>query len=222
MEISIDAALCRRCGHCVTVCPSEVFTGAKTEIPQAANPEACIACGHCVDVCAGNAIRHKRFPAGRIHDIRQALLPRPESLLELIRSRRSNRTLTGRPIPEAALKDILEAARYAPTAENSRRVKVTVIASPDALQAIEDATMKCFLSLAGVLMNSVTRPLTKALLPDLYAEAPGLERLKRRWLAGERPCMCNAKALLVFSAPRGYDFGWQDCNLSYQNASLMA
>ena len=34
--------------------------------------------------------------------------------------------------------------------------------------------------------------------------------------------MCNANVILAFSAPKGYDFGWQDCNLAYQNASLMA
>ncbi len=167
MEINIDAARCRRCGRCVTVCPSEIFSSAKGEVPQVTHAEACIACGHCVDVCTGGAIRHGRFPAEAIHDIRQAMLPTPASLLELIRSRRSNRTLTDRPIPPSALHDILEAARYAPTAENSRKVKVTVISSTEALQAIEDATMKCFLSLAGVLMNPLVRPLTRALLPQL-------------------------------------------------------
>ncbi|MCD8310032.1 MAG: nitroreductase family protein, partial [Prevotellaceae bacterium] len=132
MEINIDAALCRRCGRCLTVCPNEIFSGAKGEVPQVTHAEACIACGHCVDVCTGSAISHEHFPAEAIHDIQQALLPTPASLLELIRSRRSNRTLTGRPIPQAALTDILEAARYAPTAENSRKVKVTVISSPEA------------------------------------------------------------------------------------------
>ena len=44
----------------------------------------------------------------------------------------------------------------------------------------------------------------------------------QRWESGELPCCCNAPCVLVFSAPAGYDFAWQDCNLAYQNVSLMA
>lgn len=46
--------------------------------------------------------------------------------------------------------------------------------------------------------------------------------MDRQFRQGRRPSICDAKALLVISAPKGYDFGPQDCNLAYQNASLMA
>ena len=90
------------------------------------------------------------------------------------------------------------------------------------IQAVEDATMKFFLKLASVLMSPLVRPLTKLFLRNLYNEAAELYRFERKWKAGERPCTCNATALLVISTPKGYDFGWQDCNMAYQNASLMA
>ncbi len=222
MNIQINLELCKRCHRCVTVCPSEVYEGEKGSIPVPTKANACISCGHCVDVCTGNAIRHAAFPEETIHEVKSDLLPSPASLLELMRSRRSNRTITSRPIPEEALSDIVEAARYAPTSANSRKVEVHLITDDKALQAIEDATMNFFLKLAKVLLSAPLRPISRLLMPDLYAQAPALRMLQRHWLEGERPCLRNAKAVIVFHAPKNFDFGWQDCNLAYQNSSLMA
>lgn len=219
--IVIDAQQCVQCGRCVQVCPSAIYAGTKGSLIQVMRPKYCIECGHCVDVCPTNALRHESFPVEKIHCVDRSILPTPSSLMELIRSRRSNRTITDNPIPENILQDILEAARYAPTAENSRKVRITIL-NIEQIQEVEDATMSFFLGLARFLMNPVIRPITKLCIPGLYQEAPELFRFEKRWRAGERPCTCNAATLLVFSTPKGYNFGWQDCNLAYQNASLMA
>lgn len=221
IEISADASLCRHCRRCVQVCPASVLAWSADRVPHLAHASQCIGCGHCVDVCEPGALHHSLFPAERVHEVRRDLLPTPESLMALLHARRSNRTITDCPVPQEVLDDLLEAARYAPTAENTRRVRVTVVEG-DSLHRLEDAVMRFFLRLARVLMARPVRPLTRLLLPDLYAEAPELARFRKRWEAGELPCCCNASCVLVFSAPAGYDFAWQDCNLAYQNASLMA
>lgn len=221
-KIQIKTDVCVRCGRCVTVCPVSIFVPRTRQTPLVEREQSCIQCGHCIDACLGDAIIHDSFPAQCVFQTNSELLPRPEQLLELIRNRRSNRTITRREIPGDVLKDVLEAARYAPTAENTRRVVVTVLSEAAVLQELEDATMRFFLRLSKVLMSPLLQPLTKRLLPDLYNEAPELVRFERRWRAGERPCSCNAKMMLIFSAPAGYGFLKEDTNLAYQNASLMA
>lgn len=220
-EITISADACKRCGRCARVCPSAVFTQEKGEKPVVRKTKNCIQCGHCVDVCEAFAIQHSDFPSKHIHRVQKELIPSPESLMELMKSRRSNRTITPKTIPSEALSDIIESAYVAPTAENSRKVAVTVLRGKD-IQEVEDATMKFFLRLASVLMSPILRPLTRLFLRDLYNEAAELYRFERKWREGKRPCTCNGTILVAFSTPKGYDFGWQDCNLAYQNASLMA
>lgn len=216
--ININSQQCTHCNLCAKICPSAVFE----EGAIVNNPKACIECGHCIDVCPSGALTHECFPPERIHRIDRDALPSPEHLLNLMRYRRSNRSMTEKEIPEQALNDILEAARYAPTAENSRKVVVTVLSEKSDIQAVEDATMRFFLRMASILMSPILKPLTKLFLRDLYNEAPELTRFEKRWKAGQRPCTCNGRMLITFSAPSNYDFGYQDCNLAYQNASLMA
>ncbi|MDY3892475.1 MAG: nitroreductase family protein [Bacteroidaceae bacterium] len=221
IQINIDHQRCRHCQRCVQVCPSATLRWTSERVPEMVREDHCIGCGHCVDVCEADALHHSLFPADKVHTIDRSTLPSPESLMELMRARRSNRTLTDCPVPQQITDDLLEAARYAPTSENSRKVKVIVL-EKEQIRKLEDTVMRFLLRLASVLMSKPMRPLTKMLLPNLYAEAPELERFRLRWEAGEMPCCCNASSVLVFSAPSGYDFAWQDCNLAYQNVSLMA
>ncbi|MBQ7180140.1 MAG: nitroreductase family protein [Bacteroidaceae bacterium] len=223
VQITVNQELCIHCGHCVRVCPSSVLRQ-EDGAGQVSAPDqsACIRCGHCVDVCPKDALRHSAFPPERIHYVNTDLLPSPESLLELMRSRRSNRTITDCPVPDDCMEMILEAARYAPTAENSRRVGLHVVADPDALQQVESAAMTFFMRLARILLCPPVKFLLRPFLKDLYREAPGLLAMNEAFRRGERPATCQASALLLITAPRNYAFGYQDCNLAYQNASLMA
>lgn len=221
--ITIDQELCIHCGHCVRVCPSSVLRQEESSNQVIVSTQnGCIRCGHCVDVCPKEAICHSAFPAELVHEVNTDLLPSPESLMELMRSRRSNRTITDCPIPDECLQMIMEAARYAPTAENSRRVRLHLVTDTDALQEVEAAVMKYFMRLARILLCPPVKFLLQPFLKDLYREAPGLLAMNEAFRQGKRPATCQASALMVITAPRNYAFGYQDCNLAYQNASLMA
>ena len=220
--ISINNDTCIRCGKCQRVCPAFIPVIEQDAVPSLRHPEVCIGCGHCVDVCPTGAYVHTDFPADSIHDINRNILPEPESLMELIRSRRSNRTIIATPIPQRSLDMIQEAARYAPTAQNSRQVHIHLITDNEALLKVETATINYFMSLARFMLLPPVKAIMRPFLRKLYDEVPALMAMNEQFKKGQRPCICNCTALLILSAPKGYSFGAQDCNLAYQNSSLMA
>lgn len=220
--ININTSLCSKCGRCQRVCPAFIPVIKKGEEPRLHNIEVCISCGHCVDVCHTGAYEHSAFPKEKIHLVKRDILPSPESVMELIRSRRSNRTITATPIPQKSLDMILEAARYAPTAENSQQVNLHLITDDVMLYNIEKANLRFFMRLARFMSLPPIKWVLKPWLRKLYDEIPTLLTMNKEFKQGLRPSICNSTALLVFSTPKRYAFGSQDCNLAYQNASLMA
>lgn len=184
--------------------------------------DTCIACGHCVDVCPTGSVIHSTFPAEKLHTIDYSLLPAPQQVLLLMKSRRSNRAMTTQSVPREMLEQIVEAARYAPTATNAQQLSFTIITEPEQLLQVSDFTIGVFDSLAKKLMNPLVKCLLKPFLRDVYKYVPTFRRLKQQHEAGNDPILRKATALLIFHTPESNRFGCEDANLAYQNASLMA
>ena len=222
-NIYIDKEKCTRCGRCYAVCSSYVLAqDGKGEQVSVVRPDMCINCGHCMCVCPTGAFQHSKFSEGGIRKTDRSMLPSPESVLELIRSRRSNRTMTGKDIPQRSIDMIMEAARCAPTAENSRNVTVRLITDEGLLREIENKVMNYFMTLSKPLMWNFIKPLVRRLAPTLYKQALELSLMNEKRQRGLRPATVNCRAILLITAPKDSRFGYQDCNLAYQNASLMA
>lgn len=221
--IKIEKESCIKCGKCAQVCPSGIMV--KDESSKEINlihTEHCISCGHCVDVCPSDSVIHSDFPAEHVHPIDYSQMPTPEQVMLLIKSRRSNRTITSKPVPQELLEQIVEAARYAPTATNSRQISFTLITEPEKLLQISNYTIGVFNSLAKLLLNPVVKLFLKPFLQDTYKYVPMFESLKQEHAEGKDPILRKATALLIIHTPKSNRFGCEDANLAYQNASLMA
>lgn len=221
--IKIEKESCIKCGKCAQVCPSGIMVKDRSskEI-NLSYPEHCIGCGHCVDVCPTDSVIHSDFPAEHVHPIDYSQMPSPEQVMLLIKSRRSNRTITSKPVPQELLEQIVEAARYAPTATNSRQISFTLITEPEKLLQISNYTIGVFNSLAKLLLNPVVKLLLKPFMQDTYKYVPMFESLKQEHAEGKDPILRKATALLIIHTPKSNRFGCEDANLAYQNASLMA
>ena len=124
-------------------------------------------------------------------------MPTPEQVMLLIKSRRSNRTLTSRPVPKEMLDKIVEAAHSAPTATNSQSLSFTVVTDPQKLRQVSDYTIGVFDSLAKLLLNPVVKCVVKPFMKDVYKYVPVFNRLKEEHKAGKDPILRKATALLL-------------------------
>ncbi len=133
--IEVDAARCNKDGLCVAVCPSGALAADADGGPVAADAEACIACGHCVAVCPRDALRLPHLPAeGTRPAVRS--FPDPAAVDGLLRGRRSIRAYSDRPVSRETLAELVDVARYAPTAVNVQEVRWIVTADPQKVREL--------------------------------------------------------------------------------------
>ncbi|MCD8185384.1 MAG: nitroreductase family protein [Rikenellaceae bacterium] len=222
-RLTVNQTTCIGCRRCIRVCPAAIFyqPESRAEI-LLRNVSFCIRCGHCVAVCPTGSVEHSLFPAEKVHQADPTLLPTPESLMLLCKSRRSNRGFSKKPVPEPLLDQILEAAHRAPTASNRQEVSYVCITDPGMLHRISQYTIDQLARGVKLLKNPILKPVLKPFMRDNYTLLRRLERLLKEHAKGNDPILRQATALILILTPKQNRFGRDDANLVYQNGSLMA
>lgn len=123
-EFLIIEDSCIGCGQCVKVCIRRHLTVVDGKAKEVESEYRCFRCGHCESVCPKGAIRL------RYSDEEPQVVSGPpvssDDLYALFRQRRSQRWFD-RPCNQGEISQLLESARYSPTAENSQAVEFAVI-----------------------------------------------------------------------------------------------
>lgn len=136
--INVNYQLCVGCGLCVKDCVSQNITICDGK--AAIKTQSCIMCGHCTAVCPQNAVTISGYDEEPLKAEENA--QNPDILLSAIRQRRSIRQFTNDSVSEKALKQIIEAGRWTPTAKNAQEISYVVL--KDKLANAESIAVKLF------------------------------------------------------------------------------
>ncbi|MCC8154586.1 MAG: nitroreductase family protein, partial [Tannerellaceae bacterium] len=167
-SLSVDHSTCIKCGKCVRLCPASIFVQQEvTGEVEVTHPETCIKCGHCVAICPTDSVKHSVFPPEKVHAFDRDNLPEPEKVMLLIKSRRSNRAFSKKPVPDELLDLIVEAAYRTPTASNKQELEFTLVTDPEKLRLLIQYTVDIF----EEKIKNINRPLVKSVVSRVTPEA---------------------------------------------------
>ena len=202
--VTIDHGLCRRDGACSAVCPIGLFENDAEGFPQfcADGDQRCIRCGHCVAVCGFEALQHADLPLHEAPLLDHSLQLEPAALDQLLQARRSIREFKSEPVPEALVREAIEAARWAPSAVNRQPVEWLVIQNTDEVK-----------KLAGLVVD---------FLRTLDTLAPRYAAFIEMWDQGKDPILRNAPHLVVVHAPDDWDWSTVDSTIALTQFELAA
>lgn len=124
--IEVHQEECTRCGICTDICPTRVLSLGEHG-PAAIVPEACIACGHCVSICPQGAIDNHKTPLVKQSQLTEFPVLQAQTAHQFLRSRRSIRCYKKQAVPREQLLQLVEIARFAPTASNSQGVSYMIV-----------------------------------------------------------------------------------------------
>lgn len=224
--IQIDAERCQKCGTCVQICPNIFAQDAKRTLPHLLDTAHCIECGHCVAICPGEAISHSSFLPDLIHPIQLEILPNTAQLMELLRSRRSIREFRNKPVDRALIEQMIEGARFAPSAHNVQSTEFIVVQDKAVLSQVVKLAIAQFRLWRNLLSNPMIRPFTRIIMGTagqtmLDGLVETFTDLISQYQQGKDPILREASTLLIFHADRYAGFSSVNANLALQNASLV-
>ncbi len=139
--ITIDENRCTNCGGCVDECPTRIIIfeeEGSTPVSVKNNEPLCINCWHCVSVCPVDALEHSRMSPGSCPPVEKDMVISSEQAEQFLRSRRSIRKYSEKPVDKDILSKLIKTARFAPTGHNNQNLKWLVIHDRTRLDKLED------------------------------------------------------------------------------------
>jgi len=225
MEIRKLENKCDKCGRCVRDCAAGVWRDVDG-VPTPVAPELCNLCSHCLAVCPHSAVEHDLLDHTQIHHIKENLIE-PDIYREIVLTRRSVRHYKKKPVSRETIEQILDLARYSPTASNTQNVQYTVVTDADLMRRVSRRIFglgkranKWFSSRRGKL-------LLKAFEKTDFGKSFGryigvMEYYKDQTEAGRDYILHNAPVLILVHAPARTNFSCDNCNIAAVNITNYA
>ncbi len=169
--IQVDAEKCTGCGQCELVCPHNCFAvagGVATIISS-----NCLECGHCLAACPVSAISVVAL-ADPLYfetftELEGVAVPEPggvPELVRLLRSRRSVRNYSAKPVPLSLLQYLVKIGTTAPSGTNSQLWTFALLEHRADVIGLGDGVAHFFKKLNKKAANPVLRGLARLFAGD--------------------------------------------------------
>jgi nitroreductase/Pyruvate/2-oxoacid:ferredoxin oxidoreductase delta subunit len=239
--IVVDEEKCNGCGNCLKACPSnclEIVDKKARKIPDI----VCLSCSACVAHCEREAIAMQGFYNVEEGFFKTMLLhpedgypdvPEVEGIEgltqveEAIYKRRSNRIYKKDPVPDALVRRVIEAGRFAPSHGNNEPWSFIVINDREEMDKIAKMMDPMYRLNAAFFYSGKTNPVTRAMLKvssilmprfmDQRAQAGGKAIIQPNDVFMGAPCL-----IVVLGDKRGISNVDLDIGICCQNMVLAA
>lgn len=139
--IQINEEKCNVCGICSRICPMGVLEIDSTKVKPvlsvvASMEKACFSCGHCEAGCPQGAISVLDNLKGEKIVLHKDLRISPAQIGQHLRGRRSIRHFKEEPVDTDILKELMDIARFAPTALNLQPLHWSVISGREKVHTL--------------------------------------------------------------------------------------
>ncbi|MFP4475270.1 MAG: nitroreductase family protein [Desulfatibacillaceae bacterium] len=223
VEIRRIEEKCNECLLCVQDCASAVFRDVGGQ-PVVVAPDACNRCSHCLAVCPRGAVEHEALDAGQVRRAYKKDLD-ARAFREVVMTRRSIRHYKDRPVEDKVLEDILDLARYSPTASNTQQVEYLVVRDKELLRSVSRTIFGFGVRIWELTKTRPGRAVSAAL--DAAGSSVGryldrMEYYQSQTEDGRDYILHNAPCLIMVMAPAKAAFACDDCNIAATNVTNYA
>ena len=226
----INLKECIKCEECIKECPARLFSK-KVDADQVCFEDPnklCILCGHCLAVCPTNAVKAEEIEG--LYDFPEAKDPTKiasyETLLKMLRARRSIRRFQKRPIPQDQIESVLQAMRYAPSASNAQNWNYIAITDPEKIQYFSKQVTKIFYLLRKVLkLKHIVRLFVSGATKQVLLDPKTLLSVNRHISeseAGKDLVFYNAPCVILLHAPAYGSMAGVDAGIAFTYGMLAA
>lgn len=208
-NISIDYSRCDGDGICADTCPMLLYImhEGRPDLVKGAS-DRCIACGHCMAVCPKAAISLDGMNPDECVPIEPGLRISSDVAEHFLMRRRSVRVYKDKPVPRHILEEVLDMARWAPSATNRQPVQWIVLEQPGSVRIVANLVAKW-------MKDMITQNAEAARSYNL----PGVVAMFEK---GKDLICRGAPHLVLAHAPAEAPFMAQDCTAAITYVELAA